>query len=151
MRIRVEAEGPVGAPPARVYPLLADYRRHHPNFLPPAFSGLDIEQGGVGAGTVYRSTLTLGGRAHRLRMRVDEPEPGRVLTETDLDRGGVTTFTVSSEGDGSRVRFTTEWDAPGIRGWIERLVVPGPLRRLYLDELRRLDEYARRQGSRFDR
>jgi hypothetical protein len=56
---------------------------HHPQFLPPAFTGLRVESGGVGEGTIFHVALTAGGRTRQYRMRVGEPEPGRVLTEND--------------------------------------------------------------------
>jgi len=37
----------------------------------------------VGAGTVHSFKMTAGGRARDFRMRVAEPDPGRVLTESD--------------------------------------------------------------------
>ena len=68
-----------------------------------------------------------------------------MLTETDLDSGAVTTFTVTPESDGSRVRIETRYQAAGVRGFIERLAAPRMLRALYTDELARLDRYARTQ------
>ena len=144
--IHAMAEGPIAAPAVRVYAILADYREHHPRILPPAFSDFAVEQGGVGAGTVIRFRVTLGGQTRAYRQRVDEPSPGRVLTETDLDSGSVTTFTVTPEGQQSRVRITTTYETAGIRGLIERVLAPRMLRRLYADELTRLDRYAREQA-----
>jgi hypothetical protein len=51
--LRVMAEQAVGAPADLVYRLIADFERHHPRFLPPAFSQFRVEEGGVGAGTVH--------------------------------------------------------------------------------------------------
>lgn len=144
--IRAMAERPVGAPAERVYAILADYREHHPRILPPAFSDLMVEQGGVGAGTVIRFRVKLGGRTQRFHQRVDEPEPGRVLTETDLETGAVTSFTVTPMGDGSRVRIMTRYERGGLGGLVESVIAPMMLRRLYVDELARLDRYAREQG-----
>ena len=81
-----------------------------------------------------------------MRMRVTEPEPGRVLVETDLDSGLVTKFIVEPRGENqSEVTFdTTMKRSPGIQGWIERLIVPGYLRRVYRVELQQLDEYVSR-------
>ena len=147
-QINVAKEGPVGAPPEFVYGLVADMREHHPRFLPPAFSDLVVEEGGVGAGTVYRFKLKVGGRTRDGHMRVDEPEPGRVMTESDLESSLVTTWTFTPEGDGSRVRIATTWEgAGGIGGLFERLFAPRVLERLYADELVRLDRYAREQAS----
>ena len=146
--IRVSAERPVGAPPERVYTILADYHQHHPYILPPAFSDFQVEQGGVGAGTVIRFRMKMGGRSRTGRMRVDEPQPGRVLTESDLESSLLTTFTVSPDGDTSRVRIGTVWEgAGGVGGFFERLFAPRVLRRLYAQELANLDRYARRQAT----
>ncbi len=145
--IRVTAERPVQAPAERVYRYLADYREHHPRFLPPAFSDFQVEEGGVGAGTVIRFRLRTGGRSRTFRQRVAEPTPGRVLTESDLNFSAVTTFTVLPEGDHCRVRITTTWQgAGGIGGFFERLFAPRVLRSLYADELAHLDCYAQDQA-----
>jgi uncharacterized protein YndB with AHSA1/START domain len=146
--IRVTAERSISAPPERVYGYLADYRQHHPQFLPPAFSDLAVEEGGVGAGTIIRFRLTVGGRSRLYRPRVAEPTPGRVLTESDLESSAVTTFTVTPDGDQSRVQIETTWPAArGVGGFIERLLAPRLLQPLYADELGRLDRYAQEQGS----
>ena len=77
-------------------------------------------------------------------MRAEEPEPGRVLTESDTGSSLVTTWTVTPEGRDSRVRIETRWQgAGGVGGFFERLFAPRVLRRIYTDELERLDRYAR--------
>jgi hypothetical protein len=135
----------VDADPATVYGLIADYREHHLRFLPSAFSSYQVEEGGIGSGTVVRFVLTAGGRKRQYRMRVDEPDPGRVLRESDTASSLVTTFTVTPEGERSRVQIETNWNgASGVGGFFERRFAPSALRRLYNDELTRLDEYARR-------
>ena len=143
--IRVSQIGLVNAPPGDVYRFIADYHRHHLNFLPPNFSNVIVDSGGVGAGTELSFNLRLGGQTRRSRVRIDEPHPGSVLSEIDVDTGAVTTFDVSPSGDVSRVHIETTWEARGVRGMIERLFAPRMLQRLYIDELRRLDEYARTQ------
>ena len=37
----------------------------------------------MGAGTITRFKLTAGGRTREYRTKIAEPEPGRVLTESD--------------------------------------------------------------------
>jgi uncharacterized protein YndB with AHSA1/START domain len=144
----VSAEAAVAAPPDTVYRYIADMRDHHPRFLPSAFSDFRVESGGVGAGTVTRFRMTAGGRTRDYHMKVAEPEPGRVLTESDMDSSAVTTFTVSPQGAGSLVRISTAWDgATGIGGFFERMFAPRVLRGIYADELRRLDAYAREHRS----
>jgi uncharacterized protein YndB with AHSA1/START domain len=146
--LHVSAERAIDAPPDRVYAYLADMREHHPRFLPPAFSNFEVESGGVGAGTVTRFKLNAGGRTRSYRMQVAEPEPGRVLTESDTESSLVTTFTVDPDQTGSRVTISTTWDgAGGIGGFFERVFAPRVMKRLYDDELARLNDYARRQTA----
>jgi hypothetical protein len=147
-RILISAERAVDASADTVYGYIADMREHHPRFLPPAFSDFRVESGGVGAGTVTRFKLTAGGRTREYQMNVAEPEPGRVLTESDTSSSAVTTFTVTPQGGASLVQISTTWDgAPGIGGFFERMFAPRVMRAIYLDELNRLDAYAREHHS----
>jgi hypothetical protein len=142
--LQANAEGCVSAPADKVYRYLADMRQHHPRFLPAAFSDFEVETGGIGAGTVIRYQIRIGGRSRSVRAEVGEPEPGRTLTESETGSSAVTTFTVTPAGTSSRVRISSEWaGARGIGGFFERLFAPRVLRRLFGDELRRLDAYAR--------
>jgi hypothetical protein len=142
--VLASAEGTVNAPAEKVYGYIADMREHHPHFLPPAYSDFQVESGGVGAGTVTRFTVTAGGRSREYRMTVAEPEPGRVLTESDSGSTLITKTTVTPQGDTSRVAISTTWQgAGGIGGFFERIFAPRALRGIYEDELRRLDAYAR--------
>ena len=147
-RILISAERPVEAPAETVYGYIADMREHHPRFLPPAFSDFRVESGGVGAGTVARYKMTAGGRTREYQMKVAEPEPGRVLTESDANSSAVTTFTVSPQAGASLVQISTTWDgAHGIGGFFERMFAPRVMRAIYMDELNRLDAYARERRS----
>jgi hypothetical protein len=81
-------------------------------------------------------------------MRIDEPEPGRTLVESDANSSLVTTFHVEPQGDKSLVRISTSWDgASGIGGFFERTFAPRALHRMFLDELERLNAYAIDQRS----
>lgn len=141
--VHASSERSVAAPADTVYACLADMQQHHPKILPPDFGDFTVESGGVGAGTVVRYTFTAGGRTRSYRMTVAEPEPGRVLTETDTDSSLVTTFTVTPDGSGARVRIDTRWQgAGGIGGFFERTFAPRALQRVYAEELDRLDAYA---------
>jgi uncharacterized protein YndB with AHSA1/START domain len=143
----VSTEAAVDAPAATVYRCIADMH-DHPRFLPPAFSDFTIESGGVGAGTITRFKMTAGGRTREYRMKVAEPEPGRVLTESDMNSTAVTTFTVAPQGSASLVTISTAWDgAGGIGGVFERMFAPRVLRGNYADEHKRLDTYARERRS----
>jgi uncharacterized protein YndB with AHSA1/START domain len=146
--IHVSEERQIDAPPATVYGYIADHREHHPHFLPPAFSDFEVESGGVGAGTITRFKVTAGGRSRDYRMEVAEPEPGRVMTESDTNSSLVTTWTVAPENGVSRVRISTTWDgAGGVGGFFERLFAPRVMRSIYADELERLNNYARERGA----
>lgn len=130
----------------KVYTVLADYVNHHPNILPPAFTRLEVEEGGIGEGTVWLGGFKMLGQERPMRMRVTEPEPGRVLVETDLDTGLVTKFIVEAHGENqSNVTFDTTMNpGSGIQGWMARLIVPANLRRVFREELQLLDEYVSR-------
>ena len=144
MQIFASAERHIDAKPGHVYGLIRDFREHHPRFLPPQFGDFEVESGGIGAGTVHRFTMTLAGRTTAYRVRVGEPQPGRMLIESDPSKRMLTTFTVEPAlGGGSHVRIHTRWYTDGLRGLVERLVAPILLVRVYHEELRLLDRYAR--------
>lgn len=143
--IIIQESAHIPAPPNVVYGILADYREGHPSILPPRwFTHLHVERGGVGAGTVIRFGMKSGGRVREMRAEVVEPEPGRVLVERGLDeRGTVTMFTVEPAGTGgARVTIRTTWRAAGFAGFVERLLAPMLLKRVYREELARLAERA---------
>jgi hypothetical protein len=145
--ITVSAERAIDAPAATVYRFIADMREHHPRFLPPAFSDFQVETGGVGAGTITRFTVTAGGRSRQYRMVVTEPDPGRVMMESDSTSSLVTTTTVTPRDEKSLVRISTTWEgAGGIGGIFERIFAPRVMRAMYADELERLNAYARAHG-----
>lgn len=147
-QIRVEVEKDIDAPAELVYRLIADHQRHHPKFLPPAFSDFQLESGGVGEGTVTRFKVTAGGRTRTYHMDVTEPDPGRVMRESDRESSLVTTWTVEPQGSSARVHLCTTWDgAGGIGGFFERTFAPRVMRGIYADELERLNQYARQQAT----
>ena len=140
--ITVEAGREIGASPERVYRAIADYATQHARWLPANYLDYTVEQGGMGEGTVYRYTLKVGNRQRVYHLAVSEVQPGAVLTERDTGSTLVNTWTVSPHGDGSRVSLLTRWDGHGgIGGFFERLFAPGALKRVYDDELGRLDAY----------
>jgi len=141
-KTEIVVERLIDAPAAVVYHCLADYREHHRpgGFLPPAFSNLHVERGGVGAGTRIRFTITLGGRTRTITQDVSEPDPGHLLVESGT--GERTTFVVEPRGDRSLVRFETTLQARGLDGLLTRWLAPRLMRQLYADELERLERYA---------
>jgi hypothetical protein len=142
-RLHASAERTVPVPAAAVYALLADYRDGHPRILPPAFSDLTVLRGGTGAGTVIRFALQLPGRKQEVEARVEEPEPGRVLSEIYPEKSAVTRFIVDPAGEQSRVRIETSWESSrGLAGLIERLLTPRMFRKLYTQELDLIERWA---------
>jgi Polyketide cyclase / dehydrase and lipid transport len=141
--IHAEASANIDAPAEIVYNILADYQVGHPAILPKAyFTGLSVEQGGRGAGTVIVTRMQAMGSERTFRMTATEPQPGRILVESD----GVTTTTFTVEPISAkkcRVTITTEVPpSQGFQGWIERLFTPPFLRRVYHLELVNLMERA---------
>ncbi len=146
--IRVSAQRTIDAPAPAVYGLLADMNEH-PRFLPPQFEDFRVESGGVGAGTVTTFKVNAGRRVRAYRMEVSEPEPGRVLRESDTGSSLMTTFTVEPEGASAcRVQIETTWQgAGGIGGFFERTFAPKVMQGIYTDELERLNAYARERAG----
>jgi Polyketide cyclase / dehydrase and lipid transport len=146
-KVEASAERMIDASADTVYGYLADMRRHS-HFLPPAFSDFQVVEGGVGAGSVTTFAVTAGGRTRTYRMNVTEPVPGRTLVESDANSSLVTTFNVEPQGAKALVRIHTSWDgAGGIGGFFEKTFAPGAMRRIYLDELDRLNTYALSQQA----
>ena len=143
-QIHAEASKVIEAPPEAVYAVIADYNESHPAILPKhVFSGLVVEQGGIGAGTVVRVTMAALGTKQELHVTVSEPEPGRVLVESGS--GLTTTFTVEPVDGGRSSQVTITADATpssGPKRWIERLVTHA----LLMDELRLLTEYVQKKS-----
>src|SRR5262249_46026329 len=147
----VTASASFDAAPERVYSIIADYRHGHPSIAPEEFSDLTVEAGGVGAGTIIRFRMKMMGIKQSFRAAVTEPEPGRVLVETDLgSNGAVTTFTVNP-GPGpqkSEVVISTELPVgAGLLGRIQRYLATRYLRPIYLKELALLARRAQGNGT----
>ena len=143
---RVEASAHIDAPPERVYGIIADYRVGHPSILPKAFKNFVVEKGGTGAGTIIRFEVHAFGTVTRFRAIVTEPEPGRVLVETNVEpTESPTTFTVApGVNGGSDVTFLTEAKSrDGVAGVMERFLSKRFLKKIYAEELRLLSERAR--------
>lgn len=145
---QIAAEREIGAPAERVYGYIADYRDHHHKFLPPAFFDYRVEEGGIGAGTVIRFRLKVGGQVRDYHQRITEPEPGRVITEAAVEGDGATSFTVTPRGERCHLRIVTTWEGRGgLLGRVEQFMASRLLLPLYRDELERIDRYAREQAG----
>ncbi len=140
----------IHAPPQALYAIIADYEHGHPRILPrPPFVSLAVEQGGVGAGTIVRVGMRVLGRLQTFRAVITEPEPGRILVETN-DNGYVTTFTVEPRADGQQayVTIATEMTGrAGILGALERWLASRLLRPVYVKELEQLAAVAAKRAG----
>jgi hypothetical protein len=146
----VSKSAEIGAAADRLYGIIADYRNGHPRILPPAFTGLTVEAGGVGAGTRIRVGMRVFGRVMTFPAEVSEPYPGRVLVERNLgDRPSVTTFTVDRlDAVRSRVTISTELPArSGLLGRVERFLTTRFLEPIYTEELAKLAAVANGSNS----
>ncbi len=146
-QIRVEQSAVIAAAPSQVYAVIRDYEVGHVAILPkPYFQEMIVEEGGQGAGTKTRLKMNIMGQEFNYRHEVSEPEPGRVLKETDRDTGLATTFTFQPLAGGTQTRVTIATDTAvraGLAGFIERLMTPLILRRIYRQELQNLADYVR--------
>ncbi len=131
----------IQAPAQELYTIIADYHHGHPKILPkPPFVSLAVEQGGIGEGTVIRVEMRVLGQLQTFRAVATEPEPGRVLVETN-DTGYVTTFTAEprAEGQHAYVTIATEMDGrTGVLGTLERWFVTRLMRPVFIKELEQL-------------
>src|SRR5690606_24226314 len=146
--IAASASATIAPPAATVYGILADYCEGHPSILPRKyFRNLEVEAGGTGAGTRIRFEMRVLGATRLVRGEVTEPEPGRRLVETYPESGTRTTFLVEPVVDGraAHVTISTRYENAGLPGWVEWLLVPGLLRRIYRAELANLAAVAQRR------
>src|ERR1039457_6245089 len=67
LRALVTASSSIPTQPERAYAVIANYQTGHHRILPEQFSGLTVERGGIGAGTIIRFDLRLLGRKQRHR------------------------------------------------------------------------------------
>jgi hypothetical protein len=143
-KIYASASRVINAKPEALYAVIADYKVGHPAILPkPYFTGLEVEKGGVGEGTLMRTKMKVFGREYEYHHLASEPEPGRVLVETDINTGQFSRFTVDPISP-TQTRVTIEAvtpASPGFAGVMEKLVQPIISRRIFKQELQNLAEY----------
>jgi hypothetical protein len=143
--IPVEASYVIDSRAEDIYAVMSDYRVSHPAVLPRQyFQELTVEKGGQGAGTVVRGSLKVFGIVYTFHQIVTEPEPGRVLVETDIETGQWTRFTFEPINGGAQTRLTITSEFPpskGIMGIMERWTKPAVIRNIYNKELRQIADY----------
>lgn len=147
---RFSASALVDAPAQVLYSIIADYQNGHPLILPrPPFVSLAVEKGGIGAGTAILVHMRVMGRLSSFRAIVSEPEPGRVLVETN-DNGYISTFTVDPRAGGKQgyVTIATEITGrSGLLGALEGWFVSRMLKPVYAKEIEQLAEVAKERGA----
>jgi Polyketide cyclase / dehydrase and lipid transport len=132
----------IAAPAAEIYQILADYRTLHPLILPkPYFLSLDVEEGGYGAGTIVSFAMRILGKTQSFRALITEPDPGRILLETDLNSGVATRFSVQPLTRENRTQVTIGTELKD-RSLIEGYVAKALLQRIYRQELELLAKLA---------
>ncbi|MGZ6368394.1 MAG: SRPBCC family protein [Ktedonobacteraceae bacterium] len=152
-QIKVKAAEVLDARPEDVYSTIVDYRKEHPRILPKEnLYVLQVVEGGYGAGTIIRFKSRILGMEQSFYQRVSEPEPGKVIVEQDIDtkQNLATTFTVIpvEEGKKSQVEISTTMNAsPGIRGFVERVILSIFNPRIYRKELKLLEAVAQKRGN----
>jgi hypothetical protein len=143
---RVSATRRIAAPAAVAYAIIADYRERHQQILPKAFSNLKATKGGIGAGTEITFDMRLLGKTRTNRSVVAEPEPGRVITERDLDGKIFTTFIVDPVAGGQECDVTIATDLGvhgGLVGMLERPFITRLLQPVFVEELQLLEKVAK--------
>jgi hypothetical protein len=142
-KVTIAARADIEAAADVVYGVLADYHEGHRQIVSPRFfQDWQVKQGGYGAGTILEYNAIVFGRKQAHRAVVSEPEPGRVLVETEEQLQ--TTFTVDRlDGNRSHVTITTVFHtSKGLQGVVEQLLMPGMLRPMYKEEIRELEQVA---------
>ena len=136
----------IQTPAEILYNIIADYRRMHWLILPKRyFLSLEVEQGGFGAGTIVNFAMRILGQTRSFHSLITEPEPGRLLVETDIKSGIATSFhivPIEKEGQ-TRVTISTELKGRNfLEAWIAKMI----LQKIYRLELELLAQVAEEQA-----
>ncbi len=150
--VMVKVTAVIEASPEEIYDVVGDYLVGHHAIMPEKyFPELVVEKGGQGVGTIVLVTARFMGQERTTRMEVIEAERGRWILERELNTGHTTTsykFEPLNEGRQTRLTITTVTNAgAGIRGFVENLLTPPAMRRMYNAELRQIADYFRTHPS----
>lgn len=144
---RVEYTAIINARPEQIWAIFTDYRVAHKAILPkPYFVDMVVTKGGQGAGTMIDVYMQVMGVKRTYHMVVSEPEPGRVLCESDLAGTVTTYFTLDPLNHGTQTRVTILSEnraSAGMMGMMERWMNPPITRKIYKEELDNLAAYVR--------
>lgn len=120
----------INAEPAAVLAAISDYRTVRPKILSSHYSGYQVLEGGIGAGTVARWKLqATKSRVRDITATVDVA--GHTVIEKDGNSTLVSNWTVAPAGTGSTVNLKTSWNgAGGVKGFFEKTFAPLGLRKI---------------------
>jgi|SRR5687767_717655 len=125
-----------------IYKIIADYRHGHPSILPRQyFLSMNVEQGGVGAGTVVNFKMRLLGQTQSFHSIITEPQPGRFLVETDMESKIPTSFHLVPIGKGDQSQLTIMTELEG-KNAVESFIAKWVLQQVYREELELITEAA---------
>lgn len=125
----------IQTPPETVYNIVADYCNGHPRILPKDyFLSIEVEQGGFGAGTIVNFEMRLLGQTKSFHSIITEPEPGRLLVETDIKSKIPTSFYVVPLGNAHQTRLTITTELKG-QNIVEGFIAKYLLQKIYREEL----------------
>ena len=130
-----------------IYNILADYRHGHPSILPRQyFLSMNVEEGGVGAGTVVNFKMRLLGQTQSFHSIITEPQPGRFLVETELESKIPTSFHLVpiGKGDQSQLTITTELEG---KNAVESFIAKWVLQQVYREELELITQASENPGT----
>ena len=136
----------IQAPAEILYNIIADYRRMHWLILPKQyFLSLEVEEGGFGAGTIVNFSMRTLGQTQSFHSLITEPEPGRLLVETDIKSGIATSFHINPIEKEGQTRVTISTELKGrnfLEAWIAKMI----LQKIYRLELDLLAHVAQEQA-----
>jgi uncharacterized protein YndB with AHSA1/START domain len=139
-QVTATAHRTFSATPEQVFAALSDYEGARRKLLTEHFSDYEVREGGQGAGTIVHWKLAATSKRVRdCLLSVSTPDEG-TLRERDANSSMVTTWTVSPTAEGTEVRVETTWNgASGIGGFFERTFAPAGLKRIYDEQLTKLE------------
>lgn len=149
----VQETAVIDAPADVIYGIFSNYREgegHHTVLPKKYFKEMVLTEGGQGAGTKVTVHMQAMGVKVVYHLVVTEPEPGRVLQEEDDAMGVVTRFIMDPIGDGQKTRVTLHTvtrTKPGFQGFMEKLINPPFMHKIYRQELGLLAEVVKQQTT----
>lgn len=142
--INVSLSRVINAPSSVIYNVLRDYQEGHKHILPsPYFKSWQVIKGGLGEGTEVLFTIDVYGQQTHYHHIISEPEPGRIICESDQYTPQYSTFTLDPIGRNKTcvTIFSAMPVSRGIKGLMERLFQPTIVRAIFRKELQNIADY----------